>query len=206
MPLVFVSDFIVGNFSQYFTIALGICFVVIVFYLPGGVARDSSVRGSGSGRADRGVTVDGAGDPLRVRALRKAFGGLIAVRDISFDVPAGGITGLIGPNGSGKTTVLNLITGELPPDAGSIHFNGREIIGIAPFEVCRARDRTDVSARPRPPRHDARENVMLGRMFGSDPNAPRWRSAKPTRCSSGSVFPTGRISSVRSSPISTRNG
>ena len=69
--------------------------------------------GSGSGRADRGVTVAGAGILLRVSGLRKAFGGLVAVRDLTFDVPAGAIVGLIGPNGSGKTTVLNLITGEI---------------------------------------------------------------------------------------------
>ena len=59
---------------------------------------------------------------LSVRGLQKACGGLVAVRDLSFDIRQGGITGLIGPNGSGKTTVLNLITGELRPDHGAILF------------------------------------------------------------------------------------
>ena len=64
---------------------------------------------------------------LSVRGLRKSFGGLAAVRDLSFDIRRGSITGLIGPNGSGKTTVLNLVTGELRPDAGTILFEGVDI-------------------------------------------------------------------------------
>ena len=76
---------------------------------------------------------------LSVRDLRKAFGGLVAVRDLSFDVHSGGITGLIGPNGSGKTTVLNLITGELRPDNGAILFRGEDIFGWPAFRICRAR-------------------------------------------------------------------
>src|SRR5690242_4841166 len=112
------------------------------------------------------------GAALSVHSLRKAFGGLIAVRDISFDVPAGGITGLIGPNGSGKTTVLNLITGELPPDAGSILFQGTEIIGAPSFEVCRARIARTFQLVRVLPGITARENIMLGRMFGSDPTGP----------------------------------
>jgi branched-chain amino acid transport system ATP-binding protein len=109
---------------------------------------------------------------LSVHGLRKAFGGLIAVRDLSFDIPAGGITGLIGPNGSGKTTVLNLITGELPPDAGSIVFQGDEIIGVRSFEICRARIARTFQLVRILPGMTTRENVMLGRMFGGDPTAP----------------------------------
>jgi branched-chain amino acid transport system ATP-binding protein len=109
---------------------------------------------------------------LSVHGLRKAFGGLVAVRDLSFDVPAGAITGLIGPNGSGKTTVLNLVTGELPPDAGSIHFQGEEIIGARSFEICRARIARTFQIVRILPGMTTRENIMLGRMFGSDPTGP----------------------------------
>ena len=119
---------------------------------------------------------DGVGPPpgamLSVHGLRKAFGGLIAVRDLSFDIRAGSITGLIGPNGSGKTTVLNLITGELPPDAGSIVFQGDEIIGVRSFEICRARIARTFQLVRILPGMTTRENVMLGRMFGSDPTGP----------------------------------
>ena len=75
---------------------------------------------------------------LSVRGLQKAFGGLVAVRDLSFDIRQGGITGLIGPNGSGKTTVLNLITGELRPDRGAILFKGGDIFGWPAEDVRRA--------------------------------------------------------------------
>ena len=74
---------------------------------------------------------------LSVRGLHKAFGGLVAVRDLSFDVAEGAITGLIGPNGSGKTTVLNLISGALAPDAGQIRFKGRELAGASAFRIAR---------------------------------------------------------------------
>jgi neutral amino acid transport system ATP-binding protein len=64
---------------------------------------------------------------LEVEGLRKHFGGVTAVDDCSFAVEQGTICGLIGPNGSGKTTVFNLITGYLPADAGRIAFHGRRI-------------------------------------------------------------------------------
>lgn len=109
---------------------------------------------------------------ISVRGLGKAFGGLAAVRDLSFDIKAGGITGLIGPNGSGKTTVLNLITGELQADAGSIFFAGADILGWPAFRICRARiSRTFQLVRVLR-FMTVRENVMLGRMFGSEPVVP----------------------------------
>jgi len=74
---------------------------------------------------------------LEIRALSKQFGGLQAVSDLTLDAPAGRITGIIGPNGAGKTTVFNLVTGVLPPSAGSIRFEGRELIGRRPHEIVR---------------------------------------------------------------------
>ena len=114
-----------------------------------------------------------AGDLLlSVRGLRKAFGGLVAVRDVSFDVPQGSIMGLIGPNGSGKTTVLNLITAELTADSGSVAFAGKEILGLQSFQVCRAKIARTFQLVRVLPHMTTRENVMLGRMFGSDPTTP----------------------------------
>jgi branched-chain amino acid transport system ATP-binding protein len=114
----------------------------------------------------------GAEALLTVRQLRKAFGGLVAVRDMSFDIPEGSIMGLIGPNGSGKTTVLNLITAELTADAGSVLLQGRELLGRQSFEVCRARVARTFQLVRVLPHMTTRENVMLGRMFGSDPVTP----------------------------------
>jgi branched-chain amino acid transport system ATP-binding protein len=107
-----------------------------------------------------------------VRGLRKAFGGLVAARDVSFDIQRGSIMGLIGPNGSGKTTVLNLITAELTPDSGSVLFEGKEIVGLQSFQVCRARIARTFQLVRVLPHMTTRENVMLGRMFGSDPVTP----------------------------------
>jgi len=118
------------------------------------------------------MTAERDGLLLRVRGLRKAFGGLLAVTDLDFDVPAGTIVGIIGPNGSGKTTVLNLITGEIAPDAGSVRLEGREILGSPPFRVCRARVARTFQLVRVLGGMTARENVMLGRTFGSDPTAP----------------------------------
>jgi branched-chain amino acid transport system ATP-binding protein len=74
---------------------------------------------------------------LEVRAVRKAFGGVVANRDVTLSVPAGKIYGLIGPNGSGKTTLFNSITGLHPIDGGSIHFQGREISTLRAPEIAR---------------------------------------------------------------------
>ncbi|MDP2935176.1 MAG: ABC transporter ATP-binding protein [Dehalococcoidia bacterium] len=74
---------------------------------------------------------------LRVDRLRKAFGGLMAVSDLSFEIEHGQIKAMIGPNGSGKTTILNLISGVLPPTGGSIHFKGLGITGWKPDAVAR---------------------------------------------------------------------
>ena len=109
---------------------------------------------------------------LSITGLRKAFGGLVAVRDISFEIERGSIAGLIGPNGSGKTTVLNLITAEFPADAGSIRFRGEELIGRRAFQVCRARIARTFQLVRVLPGMTALENVMLGRMFGSEPTSP----------------------------------
>lgn len=74
---------------------------------------------------------------LSVRSLDKRFGGVHAVRDLSFDVHPQTIKALIGPNGAGKSTVFNLLTGFDVPDAGSARFDGADLIGRAPHEVVR---------------------------------------------------------------------
>jgi len=73
--------------------------------------------------------------PLRVRNLRKTFGGIVAVDDASFEVEAGTLTGLIGPNGAGKSTTFNCITGAHVPDSGSVHFQGEDITGMRPDTI-----------------------------------------------------------------------
>lgn len=72
---------------------------------------------------------------LQVRGLERRFGGLRAVSDLSLDVQVGEILGLLGPNGSGKTTAINLISGVLSPNAGSIKMAGQELVGLPAYRV-----------------------------------------------------------------------
>ncbi len=74
---------------------------------------------------------------LEITRVTKKFSGLIAVNEISMNVESGQIVGVIGPNGAGKTTLFNCIAGALPPTSGSIVFDGKEISGKKPYEICR---------------------------------------------------------------------
>jgi branched-chain amino acid transport system ATP-binding protein len=74
---------------------------------------------------------------LEVEGVRKSFGGVHAVDDVSFALPAGEIRALIGPNGAGKTTFFNILTGQLAADAGSVRFRGRPIAGLRPWDIWR---------------------------------------------------------------------
>lgn len=73
---------------------------------------------------------------LSVNQLSKNFGGLMAVKELSFKLEKGDILGLIGPNGAGKTTVFNCLTGFMPPDQGEILFHGKSVKGLQPFKIC----------------------------------------------------------------------
>jgi ABC-type branched-subunit amino acid transport system ATPase component len=76
-----------------------------------------------------------SGTILRADRLQKAFGGILAVHDVSFNVKRNEITAIIGPNGAGKTTILNLITGIYPPTSGKILFEGKTISILKPFQI-----------------------------------------------------------------------
>ena len=75
---------------------------------------------------------------LTVDHLAKSFGGVEAVRDVSFAVAPGEIVAMIGPNGAGKTTCFNLVNGQLAPDAGSVRLLGQRIDGLPPRTIARA--------------------------------------------------------------------
>jgi branched-chain amino acid transport system ATP-binding protein len=74
---------------------------------------------------------------LAVKSLAKSFGGVHAVRGVSFSVAAGELLAMIGPNGAGKSTCFNLLNGQLAPDAGTIELEGRSLAGLAPREIWR---------------------------------------------------------------------
>jgi len=73
---------------------------------------------------------------LEVKNLAKAFGGLMAVNNVSFDLNEGEIMGLIGPNGSGKTTIFNCINNYYPITSGDILFKGKSIKGLKTYKIC----------------------------------------------------------------------
>ncbi len=74
---------------------------------------------------------------LKVNGLKKAYGAIQAVGGVSFEVMPGEIFGVIGPNGSGKTTMFNSVLGQITPDAGSIELKGKNITGLTPLELSR---------------------------------------------------------------------
>ena len=118
IPLVILFEVLSARFPNTFSILLGVTFMVIVYFLPDGVAGwIPSACG-----ACKGPTHEHAA--CASPDLTRAFGGLVAVDELRSRVGRGEIVGLIGPNGSGKTTALNLISGALVPDAGSIQFRG----------------------------------------------------------------------------------
>jgi branched-chain amino acid transport system ATP-binding protein len=102
---------------------------------------------------------------LSINGVSKRFRGLVAVDNVSFEVPQGAIYAVIGPNGAGKTTLFNMIAGELVPDGGTISFAGARIDGHPPDEVCRRGiGRTFQLVRPFPALSVA-ENVMIGALL-----------------------------------------
>jgi ABC-type branched-subunit amino acid transport system ATPase component len=99
---------------------------------------------------------------LEVNNLTKAFGGLTAIDDLSFEVHEGEILSVIGPNGAGKTTLFNLITGMGEPDSGEIVVGGEDLVGLRPNEIVeRGIARTFQNVRLFP-LMTVRENVLVG--------------------------------------------
>ena len=87
---------------------------------------------------------------LAIRSLSKAFGGVRAVNDVTFEIEQGEFLAMIGPNGAGKSTCFNMINGQLKPDSGQILFEGSDIAGLEPRGDLAARASDAHSRLPRP--------------------------------------------------------
>jgi ABC-type branched-subunit amino acid transport system ATPase component len=104
---------------------------------------------------------------LQLAGLMRRFGGLVAVDNVSIEVAAGEIVGLLGPNGSGKTTVLNLISGALRPQHGSIRLRGMDIHGLPSYKIARLGVARTFQLVRVLGTMSCRENVLCGLAFGT---------------------------------------
>ena len=187
VPLVLLFEVLIATFPNYFSIVLGAVFVLIVYGLPNGVIgllqakllRRAAHHVAMSPVAEavtrlvwpRAAQHDAVHDApvLQLANLRKAFGGLVAVDDASFTLRRGEILGLIGPNGSGKTTVLNLISGALRADRGAIALAGEPIALLPAHRIAqRGIARTFQLVRVLPD-SSCLENVAAGIAFQAKP-------------------------------------
>jgi branched-chain amino acid transport system ATP-binding protein len=117
---------------------------------------------------------------LTLEKVGKRFGGLQAVKDLSFEVREGEILGLIGPNGAGKSTLFNLINGVFAPDTGRITFAGTDITGEKPYRIARhGLARTHQIVQPLT-NMTVLENCTVGACFGKD-NLPLHRARAAAR-------------------------
>ena len=149
---------------------------------------------------------------LTVEGLSKSFGGIDAVRDVSFDVAAGELVALIGPNGAGKTTCFNLVNGQLAPDAGTVTLSGTRIDRLPPRAIARMGVGRTFQVAATFASMSVRENVQLALLVASAvPTAASARARpiacapKPTRCSSVCECRNSRTTDVRRLPTATRS-
>ena len=137
---------LIGTSGSYEVIVFGVAMVLVLKYMPDGIW---SLVARKMPRPPRKMDWQGA-EPLSARSkpamgdlvlkvdkIRKQFGGLTAVNDISFDIHAGKIVGLIGPNGAGKSTTFNLITGVLSKTSGQVTYRGQDISALPSREISR---------------------------------------------------------------------
>ena len=171
---------LIGTSGSYETIVFGIVLVLVLKYLPDGVWSIVGRHFPVPQRVNNWFNAEplperskpAMGDVvLDVQKVRKQFGGLVAVNDISFQVKAGQIVGLIGPNGAGKSTTFNLVTGVLGLTSGEVKFRGEVISGRPSREIAmRGMSRTFQHVKMIPDM-TVLENVALGAHLRGDAGA-----------------------------------
>jgi len=149
-----IDQFTWGNFLEYHRLIYGALIVGIIAFAPGGlvsifwsvVRRDRvapiSIRTPGflrvacANESGGGALMMNRPALLEVEHASRIFGGVVALKDVSFSVSADEVVGLIGPNGAGKTTLFNLISGLIPPSGGAIRLDGQSLVGLRPDQIC----------------------------------------------------------------------
>jgi branched-chain amino acid transport system permease protein len=177
---------------------VGVILIAVIVLMPQGILGKLAKRWrrvpAGPRRSGREVRAPSpnpkAGEPILVaRNVSKAFKGVQALCDASIEVRGGEILGLVGPNGSGKSTFINVVSGHYPADAGSVRFEGEELLGRPAHRIARAGIARTYQI-PRPfPHLSVLENVALPPMFGrvamdrASAEAEAWRWLDFTRLS-----------------------
>ena len=115
---------------------------------------------------------------LSVRNLAKAYGGVQAVRDVSFSVDAGEMVAIIGPNGAGKTTCFNMLNGQLAPDCGDIRLDGAKLTGLPAHRVSRLRVGRTFQVTATFGSMSVRENVQTALLSHHGRNYSMWSRAR----------------------------
>jgi branched-chain amino acid transport system permease protein len=171
---------LIGTSGSYEVIVFGIVLVLVLKYLPDGMwslvgrylpkPQRKNDWHNAAPLAERSKPA--VGDlVLDVNKIRKQFGGLTAVNDISFSINAGQIVGLIGPNGAGKSTTFNLITGVLGLTTGQVQFRGETISGLPSREIARRGMSRTFQHVKMIPEMTVLENVALGAQLRGHKNA-----------------------------------
>ena len=162
---------LLGTSGSYEIIVFGVLLVLILKYAPEGIWAFIDRKLPKSRRRvdwQDAAALPARGKPaagevvLQAKAIRKEFGGLVAVNDIDFSVAAGQIVGLIGPNGAGKSTTFNLITGVLALTRGSVTFRSEDISNLASRDVARLGISRTFQHVKMIPEMTVLENVALG--------------------------------------------
>jgi branched-chain amino acid transport system permease protein len=162
---------LIGTSGNFEVIVFGIVMVVVLKYAPEGLwsfvarrfPRPPRPRDWAGAAPLPARSKPRPGDLLlQVQAVRKEFGGLVAVNDISFDIRAGDIVGLIGPNGAGKSTTFNLITGVLGLTRGAVQFRGQPVGGLSSRQIAQAGMSRTFQHVKMIPEMTVLENVALG--------------------------------------------
>lgn len=151
---------------------------------------------------------------LRVEELQRAFRGVVAVRDASFEVAARSITALIGPNGAGKTTVFDLVSGFLAPDRGRILFGGQPIAGRSPERIAGAGLVRTFQLTRSFPTLSVMENMLVGaaahpgeHLLSLVATAPRsWRRERDARRQARELLATFSLDRHAGSPAGALSG
>jgi branched-chain amino acid transport system permease protein len=150
--------------------AVGLIFIVVILFMSKGIlgrfARRKPLPRAVGAPAPAATAVRGEEPFLVVRGVSKAFSGVQALSSVDLEVRRGEILGLVGPNGSGKSTLINVVSGHYRLDSGSVHFEGRNLAGLAAHRIARGGIARTYQI-PRPFAHlSVLENVALPPMFG----------------------------------------